>query len=143
MESTWESVRKEFFQDGCADSVVAWRSASVDRIVETQYCTLLSTASVALLAVGGYGRRELFPYSDVDLLLLFENDRAIEDSKQLISPFLQNLWDAGLRVSHSVRTPAECAELHDGNTELNISLLDTRFLAGNERIFAELNRQAP
>jgi [protein-PII] uridylyltransferase len=93
--------------------------------------------------VGGYGRRQLFPYSDIDLLLLFENDRAVEASKKIISPFLQRLWDSGLRMSHSVRTPAECAGLHDRNIELNISLLDVRFLTGDERIFAELNRQLP
>ncbi len=143
MDATWESAREQFFRGGGADSVLASRCADVDRMVESQYRGLLSAANAALLAVGGYGRRELFPYSDVDLLLLFENDHAIEDSKKLISPFLQNLWDAGLRVSHSVRTPGECAELHDGNTELNISLLDTRFLAGDERLFGELSRQAP
>jgi UTP:GlnB (protein PII) uridylyltransferase len=105
--------------------------------------SLLASTSVALLAVGGYGRRQLFPYSDVDLLLLFENDRAVEASKKIISPFLQRLWDSGLRLSQSVRTPQECAELHDRNIELNISLLDVRFLAGDERIFAALNRQLP
>src|SRR5580658_4075040 len=122
MDATWESAREQFFRNGNADSVLASRCAEVDRTVESQYCGLLSTANAALLAVGGYGRRELFPYSDVDLLLLFESDQAIEDSKGFISPFLQNLWDSGLRVSHSVHTPGECAELHDGNTELNISL---------------------
>jgi [protein-PII] uridylyltransferase len=46
------------------------------------------------------------------------------------------LWDAGLRVSHSVRTPAECAEVHEQNIELNISLLDQRYLAGDRALYA-------
>ncbi len=63
---------------------------------------MLAGANIALLAVGGYGRRQLFPYSDIDLLLLFESDQEAEGSKKIIAPFLQCLWDSGLRVSHSV-----------------------------------------
>ena len=98
-------------------------------------------AGLALLAVGGYGRRQLFPYSDIDLLLLFDNDRAAQNSKALISPFLQKLWDSGLRVSHSVRTPVECTTLHDRNIEFNISLLDARFLAGDAVLSGKLSGQ--
>ena len=60
-----------------------------------------------------------------------------------ISAFLQRLWDSGLRVSQSVRTPAECAELHDQNIELNISLLDQRFLAGDRALYAKLLERLP
>src|ERR1700722_18146606 len=81
-------------------------------------------AGLTLLAVGGYGRRHLFPYSDVDLLLLAESGRLAQDAPGPISAFLQSLWDSGLRIGHSVRTPEECAELHDRNIELNVSLLD-------------------
>ena len=85
---------------------------------------------LAVLAAGGYGRRQLFPYSDVDLLLLCRNEERAAREQAAISAFLQKLWDSGLRVSQSVRTPEECLEVHDQNTELNISLLDQRFLAG-------------
>jgi [protein-PII] uridylyltransferase len=139
----WDSAKQEFFQTGEADPLLAWRTADVDAMVLAAQHDLLAQASVALLAVGGYGRRQLFPYSDIDLLLLFENDRAVESSKKTIAPFLQRLWDSGLRMSHSVRTPGECAELHDQNIELNISLLDVRFLGGDEQIYGALNRQLP
>ena len=62
----------------------------------------------AVAAVGGYGRRELFPHSDVDLLLLFENDSDLVGIKGPIAELLRVLWDAGLRASHSVRTISEC-----------------------------------
>ena len=139
----WDSAKLEFFQTGEADPLLAWRSADVDAVVLAAYRDLLAQSSVALLAVGGYGRRQLFPYSDIDLMLLFENDRAMESARQAIAPFLQGLWDSGLRMSHSVRTPAECAALHDQNIELNISLLDVRFLGGDEQIFGALSRQLP
>src|SRR6266404_7411277 len=122
-----DSAKQEFFQTGDADPLLAWRTAHVDEIVLDAQRDLLAQARVALLAVGGYGRRQLFPYSDVDLLILFENDRALEGSKKVLAPFLQRLWDSDLRLSHSVRTPAECAEFHARNVELNVSLLDVRF----------------
>ncbi len=86
---------------------------------------------LSVLAVGGYGRRELFPQSDVDVLLLSDEPNPAGRRKEAISRFLQQLWDAGLRVSQSVRTVKDCCELHDGNVELSISLLDQRYLAGD------------
>jgi [protein-PII] uridylyltransferase len=97
----------------------------------------------AVVAVGGYGRRQLFPYSDVDLLLLFASDKAAITQKAEISGFIRQLWDAGMRVSQSVRTPAECCELHDGNVELSISLLDQRYLAGDAAIYSALLEKLP
>jgi [protein-PII] uridylyltransferase len=120
---------------------LAERTAHVDRLV-TQ-ADGLPGSGFAVLAVGGYGRRHLFPHSDVDLLLLFESDRLIAESKGAISAYLQRLWDSGLRVSHSVRTPAECLEVHQQNIELNVSLLDQRYLAGDRALYAELARRMP
>jgi len=122
------------------------RTAAVDAQVLSAWQRSLATAMPAggaLLAVGGYGRRQLFPYSDVDLLLLFASDKAALAHKEEIATFLQQLWDAGLRVSQSVRTPAECAELHDGNVELSVSLLDQRYLAGYASVYGVLLEKLP
>jgi [protein-PII] uridylyltransferase len=100
-------------------------------------------AGMTLLAVGGYGRRHLFPYSDVDLLLLVEGGRLAQDAPESVSAFLRTLWDSGLRLSHSVRTPEECAEIHDRNIELNVSLLDQRFLAGDRALYARFAERLP
>lgn len=117
------------------------RTSAVDALVLKAWEERLGEAvpgDLALIAVGGYGRRQLFPYSDVDLLLLAANDKIIASVKEPIARFLQQLWDAGLRVSHSVRTPAECSELNDRNIELNISLLDQRYLAGGQAVYGVL-----
>jgi [protein-PII] uridylyltransferase len=122
------------------------RTASVDAEVLDAWQDHMAHAAsrgAALLAVGGYGRRQLFPYSDVDLLLLIANDKIAAGLKENISGFLQQLWDRGMRVSHSVRTPAECAELHDQNVELNISLLDQRFLTGDAAVYGALLERLP
>ncbi len=63
--------------------------------------------------------------------------------KQPLSQFLRVLWDTRLRVSHSVRTVAECCRLHDQNLELHISLLDLRFLCGDEKLFDSLSQKLP
>jgi [protein-PII] uridylyltransferase len=122
------------------------RSSAVDIQVRNAWQEHLGVAvraGAALLAVGGYGRRQLFPYSDVDLLLLFASDKTATSLKDAISRFLQQLWDAGLRVSQSVRTPAECAELHDDNIELSVSLLDQRYLAGDAVVYGALLEKLP
>ena len=98
---------------------------------------------VTVLAVGGYGRAELFPYSDVDLLLLVDKVPDQARDKEPISEFLRILWDEGLRISQSVRTVADCCELHDGNLELTISLLDRRYICGELTRFADLERRFP
>jgi len=132
----------------CSDPerALAERTAAVDSLVECAAADLLwpaCPAGIAVLAVGGYGRRQLFPYSDVDLLLLVESTRVAECVREPVSAFLRTLWDAGLRLSHSVRTPAECAELHEQNIELNISLLDQRFLAGDRGLYAAFAERLP
>lgn len=120
---------------------LAERTAQVDRL--TAQVDGLPGQGFALLAVGGYGRRHLFPHSDIDLLLLFQSERQMAESKEAISAYLQRLWDARLRVSQSVRTPSECLEVQAQNTELNVSLLDQRFLAGDRTLYAELARRLP
>ena len=125
---------------------LAERAGAVDRVVWEAAAELLFPAvpeGLAVLAAGGYGRRQLFPFSDVDLLLLCRNEEVPRENKPAISAFLQELWDSGLRVSQSVRTPAECLEVHDHNIELNISLLDQRFLAGDRPLFAGLSKKFP
>ncbi len=140
------AVELSFLASGDATTALAERTAEVDQCVLRAAYELLfpaAPAGLALLAVGGYGRRQLFPYSDVDLLLLFQSERMAQEHREAISAFLQRLWDSGLRVSQSVRTPAECTEVHDQNTELNISLLDQRYLGGDRTLYAALAEKLP
>ena len=141
-----EQIKEAFLATGDASTALAERSSWVDHVVLDAAERLLFPAvpaGVALLSVGGYGRRHMFPHSDIDLLLLFENDRLAHSNKEAVSLFLQTLWDAGLRVSQSVRTPAECAEVHDSNVELNVSLLDQRYLGGDRVLYAGLAQRLP
>ncbi len=101
------------------------RTEEADRLVRSGFAFL---PGVAVLAVGGYGRRELFPYSDVDLLILLSEEALLEQVKEPLSALLRQLWDAQFRASQSVHTFAECLRLEENNIELTIALLDQRLL---------------
>jgi [protein-PII] uridylyltransferase len=96
---------------------------------------------IAVLALGGYGRAELFPYSDIDIMVLCssgeERGAATEDAKA----FLHMLWDAGVDVGHSVRTIEEVLELQGNVLDAWTSVLESRFLCGSERLFDDLTQR--
>jgi [protein-PII] uridylyltransferase len=125
---------------------LAERTASVEREVCSAAARFLAPAlgdGWAALAVGGFGRGDLFPYSDVDLLLLVDRTQLAAANKDAIHAFLRTLWDAGLSPSHSVRTVDECCRLDVNNVELTISLLTKRFLAGSAALEARLSEKLP
>jgi [protein-PII] uridylyltransferase len=135
----WHQIQGHFFATGDAAPVLAGLSVLIEQMTieafEASFAAVPDPA-LAILAVGGFGRRELFPFSDVDVLILIERESQAAAIKNQLAEFVRFLWDAGLRLSHSVRTIAECAELHEGNIELSISLLDRRLLEGSERMLA-------
>src|ERR1035438_5087501 len=140
-EPAWERIQRKFFESGEAAPVLAGLTGLIDEMALRAYQVSLAPAfpdSIAILAVGGFGRRELFPYSDVDILILMDRESQTAGLKDTLSEFVRMLWDAGLRLSHSVRTIAECAELHEQNIELNISLLDRRLLGGSGELYGKL-----
>jgi [protein-PII] uridylyltransferase len=94
---------------------------------------------LCLLALGGYGRQMLFPYSDLDILFLLGNEKAEQESRPLISEFSRTLWDIGFRVSSAGRTLEECRRIEEDNAEFHLALLDRRFLAGDATLFEKLD----
>ncbi|GAB4299709.1 MAG: [protein-PII] uridylyltransferase [Desulfuromonadia bacterium] len=95
--------------------------------------------SITLIAIGGYGRGELNPFSDIDIMFLYEkcDQSRIEGLAQKLLYFL---WDMKLDVGYSVRTISDCAEMAKQDLTVRTSLLDCRYLAGNERLYRDLSR---
>jgi len=133
-------IREQFFETRDAVRMLAARTALVDKTVREHWASMPS--GIALLAVGGYGRGELFPYSDIDLLILTPNEEAQKAIKEPLSLLLRDLWDAGMRVSQSVRVPRECNQIDPNNSELAVSLLERRFLAGDEALYLKVKDPA-
>jgi len=96
-------------------------------------------AGVALIAQGGYGRGELNPYSDIDLLFL-HNGKVNPYIAALNERLLHTLWDMGLDVGHAARSIADCVRLGESDMKIRTSLLDTRFLCGDFQLYGEFNK---
>lgn len=94
----------------------------------------LVEAHCAVIAIGGSGRGEMAPYSDTDLLFLYQAP-ARAPFNQCTSQMVRELWDAGLQLGHSVRTPAECVSLAKQEPEVATSLVESRLIAGNQQVF--------
>jgi [protein-PII] uridylyltransferase len=113
------------------------RAAALDQVLAELVDTVpLPRSSVAVLAVGGYGRGEVSPHSDVDLLILVDDKRrpSPEDLRGLLYP----LWDAGFQVGHAVCSPKEAIERARGDLEAATSLLEARLVAGPVGLMDEL-----
>jgi [protein-PII] uridylyltransferase len=95
-------------------------------------------ASFALVAVGGFGRGELFPHSDVDVLVLMPNDvntDADPELKRKLEEFIGNCWDTGLEIGSSVRTVADCVAESAKDVTVQTSLLESRLITGSQALF--------
>jgi [protein-PII] uridylyltransferase len=93
---------------------------------------------LAVVAVGGYGRRELFPFSDVDLLFLLEGQAAEKLARGAIRGLNQRLWDCGMKPAVTTRRLKECARFDPANVEFMLALLDHRLVAGDAGLYRRL-----
>ncbi len=119
------------------------RSELVDALVVRLYQEFISPDALAprhfcLVALGGYGRRELFPHSDIDLLFLGEDDSDSSKYREASATLVRMLWDLRMKVGNSAHTLAECGRLYRDNLEFNVSLLDLRLLTGDQELFERL-----
>ncbi len=113
---------------------------STDQVLEQAWRSFGMPADTALVAVGGYGRGELFPCSDVDLLILLPQapDAALGGK---LEQLVQMLWDLGLEIGHSIRTVDECLSESAADITVQTSLLEARLIAGNRRLFDALRQR--
>lgn len=121
------------------DQLLHTLCANIDHALITAWHSIDLPDSIALIGVGGYGRGEIFPHSDVDLLILLPNDAA--SSTPQIESLIHVLWDLGLTISHSARTIDECITEAQKNISTKTSLLDTRHIAGNKKLYRALNNE--
>ena len=123
------------------------RSDLVDRELSILFSTsatehLENPKHVALSAVGGYGRGELAPGSDLDLLILHDGSNKAESLTEFVNAFLYPLWNSGRSIDHSVRTRSETREAAESDVRVATGLLDIRFVAGNADLVSALGSDA-
>ncbi|ART79627.1 bifunctional uridylyltransferase/uridylyl-removing protein GlnD [Oceanisphaera avium] len=119
--------------------LVVTRSQHMDQLLAGlwQRVKLDHYPELSLVAVGGYGRGELHPYSDIDLLILCENP-ANPDINERIGSFITLLWDLHLEVGHSVRSVAECIRQGEQDLTIATNLIEARLITGSYQLFSTL-----
>jgi [protein-PII] uridylyltransferase len=137
-------LRQTFERTGDGSVAIRRRASIVDNVVRKIWTAVAGDkerTGITLVATGGFGRRELFPYSDVDVLYLCANDSIERDYHQILRAVTQAMWDAGLRASPATRTMKECDKVDPDNLEFTISLLDRRFLSGDLALYRRLETE--
>ncbi len=129
-----------FHDSAAAESLVHARAFLIDEVLREAWARHIATDTpeLALIAVGGYGRGELLPHSDVDVLLLADAS-ALEKYKSRMELFLQFLWDIGLDVGSSVRSVDECLKLAATDLSVITNLIESRLLTGDATLFKRLH----
>ena len=159
--SSLKTLRGQF-RDGKAELIQRFREARptapaagrlvralakhVDRTLQDLWDHAFMPRGATLVAVGGFGRGELFPYSDVDVLVLLPTsvhggeDPAIEAHKSAVEGFITACWDIGLEIGSSVRTVDECVAEAQADVTVQTALLESRFICGSRKLYSGFKR---
>ena len=136
-----ETAYTEFKKTQAVGKLTKQLSKVTDQLL-TQFwsdCGLNNDAT--LLAVGGYGRSSLFPYSDIDILILLPTNPELAQSlSKKVEQYVASCWDAGLEIASSVRTVAECISESEQDITVRTSLLEARFICGKRSLLKEFTK---
>lgn len=129
-----EALKESFEETADVARYLTCHTRLLESVIDERAKSLSLPLGVALLAAGGFGRAEVFPFSDIDLLVLIPEDLPENDAER-VSSFLTSLWDLGLSVGASVRTARETLADCTQDIALSTNFLEARFLYGNKELF--------
>jgi [protein-PII] uridylyltransferase len=135
--STTQYMHQQFYAGAQARDLIRQRAAFIDTLLGILWDRQdWGAAEPAMVAVGGYGRGELHPHSDVDLLILLGDNG--DSCRDLLSDFLTLLWDIGLNIGHSVRDVAQCIEQAAADITILTNLMEARVIRGPEQLMQQV-----
>ena len=138
LQTAREALAENFAPGKAITPLLRQTSDMVDTVLTRLWVEYVGENSAAtLIAVGGYGRGELFPHSDIDVLVLTREAPNANTATQL-EQFVTSLWDTGLQIGHSVRTLAECEELAREDLTVVTTMMESRHLAGDTSLIEAL-----
>jgi [protein-PII] uridylyltransferase len=140
LQAERSALKSQFETKAGTSAALRQQSRLVDGLLRDLWQEAGIPQEISLIAVGGYGRGELFPYSDVDLLILLPDSHA-STYNNILEPLIGMFWDIGLAVGHSVRTLQECVEEARKDVTVQTNLLESRFLIGNRTLFRQMREQ--
>ena len=132
-----DNLKARFEAGESVVELVHARSKLIDELLIQLWSEHVPDCDAALLAVGGYGRGELHPGSDVDVMILLPESIS-KRCEEALSSFVTCLWDVGLEIGHSVRTVAECSAEASADLSIATTLMESRLLVGPETLFHEM-----
>jgi len=135
-----QALREGYLQRSNPRLLLRRHTQLIDRVVKSVWAQTGVPRDAALVATGGYGRGELYPGSDIDLLVLLAGEPG-EDQRASLERLIGTLWDIGLEIGHSVRTVEGCTEAAGGDVTIRTTLLEARYLAGSRKLFQALNAE--
>jgi len=140
VKSGQQALQQAYENSGDALALLHGRCRLVDSILERLWSTLDFPATMALAAVGGYGRGELYPASDIDLLILLPQEASAPVQAKL-ERLVGHFWDIGLEIGHSVRTIQECLDEASKDITVQTALIEARLLTGNKKLFTTFEKR--
>ncbi|MBK8890603.1 MAG: [protein-PII] uridylyltransferase [Dechloromonas sp.] len=140
VKAAQEVLNADYAQTNDAAALLVNRCHLVDDVLTRLWISLDFPASLTLAAVGGYGRGELYPASDIDLLILLPQEPEATVQERL-ETLVGNFWDIGLEIGHSVRTIQECLDAAAGDITVQTALLEARRLTGNNELFSAFEKR--
>jgi [protein-PII] uridylyltransferase len=132
-----DDLKRRFEAGESVVDLVHARSALIDDLLVRLWNDHGLHGDAALVGVGGYGRGELHPGSDVDVMILLPESLPTA-SEEALSAFIRSLWDIGLEIGHSVRTVKQCFEEASADLTIATTLMEARLLAGPETLFLDM-----
>jgi len=131
-----QALREQYLRHPHPRLLLRRHAQLIDRAVREVWAET-GLAGAALVATGGYGRQELYPCSDIDLLVLLPGELP-EEGRSRVERLIGTFWDIGLEIGHSVRTVQGCVEAAAKDITIQTTLMEARFLAGSRKLFREL-----
>ena len=142
LQASDSALADAFWEGAPIEVLVRTRAWAVEQIILTAWERLFpADEGLALVAVGGFGRGELHPHSDVDLMVLTQRKPKSGALKEAIEQFVVLLWDAGFYLGHSVRSLSECVEESRKDVATATNLMESRWLAGNPDLFEAMREK--
>ena len=139
LEQLSAQQKQAFSQGTNIRNLVRERAKQLDKMLHALWGSLGISNQLSLIAVGGYGRGELHPFSDIDLLVLFDNEIS-EADKSGIEQFISVLWDCRLKVGHAVRNVEQCHQLAAEDVTIATNLMESRLICGNTHHFESIKK---
>ena len=133
-----KTIHEAFLKGASAANLLHWQTEVTDLVFTRLWQSQAEKfIGMELIAVGGYGRGELHPHSDIDIGILLE-EPATDEQAQHLSEWVTNLWDLGLDIGHSVRTVEECEAEARNDATVITNLMESRLLCGDGKLFEQM-----